>query len=205
MPAQDNWGLGPIGGNGLGKTTIAFGSLLNAMVPPRQKCFTRIMSLVYTAAGTAHTITCMIPIGRTTFSADAAASQAVVNLTADPGVSGNLLAGGDYLAWENTDGTFSFDFIASLATLAATMTSVLPKAVSAGGKVWNFGVIGDTHPVTGNAHVTFRGVASVTSTYSDTTVGVLCTYAPYDPIIIQSNNATATGIIESVAYMHTQR
>ncbi|MGH7291302.1 MAG: hypothetical protein ACREJT_08835, partial [Myxococcota bacterium] len=61
-------------------------------------------ALGYTCAGTAHTVTCLRPLGRTTIASAGATGQAVANFTADPGVAAayggisNAIAANDFVA-----------------------------------------------------------------------------------------------------------
>ena len=193
------------GGNTLGKKTQTAGTVINRLVPGRKNAITRITKIVYTAAATAHTITVMRVLGSTTLSAAAAASQAVINLVADPGPSGNGIAANDYLAIENDDGTVFLDTVSSVSSLAITMTTNLVTALSAGAKVWFFGVAANTDPKLLEAHMTLTGTASVTTTYSESVVGVFASHEEYEPILVQSNNASNAGTIEQVSYIHTGR
>lgn len=193
------------GGNSLGRVTQSSGTVINRLVPPRRGAFTRVTKIVYTAAATAHTLTAMRSLGTTTLSAAAAASQAVINLTADPGPSGNGIAANDYLAIENDDGTVFLDTVSSVSSLAITMTTNLATALSAGQRVWFFGVAANTDPKLLAAHTAFTLTASVTTTYSEPVVGVIASHEENEPILLQSNNATNAGTLEQVTWIHTKR
>lgn len=202
-------GLNAYGGNGLGQRTVAFGTTIDALVPPSptgRQGYTRITKIVYTAAGTAHTITLLRSLGTTTVASTAAAGQAVVNLTAQP-TSGNDVAANDYLAIRRAaDGITRLYKVSSVSTLAITMTANLGTGagLAAGDKVWHFGISSDTDPRTGAAHETLRGVVSATSTYSEDSSGVIASIGTDEPIMVQSNNATATGFLEQVSYSYTK-
>lgn len=200
-------GLIPVGGNGFGRITQTAGTTIEVLVPPRTDAKARITKLVATAAGTAHVATCLRPIGTTTLSADAAAGQAVINLTADPGPTGNPIAANDWLAIRRAaDGTTRAYKVLSVSTLAVTLTANLGTGLglAAGDKVWNFGVAGDTDPRTGLAHPGFTLPASATTSYSDPESGVVATLSADEPILVQDNNATAAGTVEQVSYLHTR-
>lgn len=193
------------GGYGFGKKTIAFGTRIQRLVPPKVGGILRITNLVYTAAGTAHLLTLARPIGRTTLSAAAAGAQAVVNLTADPGAAiSNAIAANDYVAVRETDNVTRFYKVSSVSTLAITLTANLVTGAAAGAKFWFFGILTDTDPVTGEAHPTFDGTASVTSTYTDREVGVVATLQADDPILFDSDNGTATGILAQLSFGYTK-
>lgn len=191
------------GGNGLGSDTQTAGTVINRLVPARVGAFSRITKLVYTAGATAHTVYAMRSLGRTTLSADAAASQAVINLTAEPGPSGNTIAANDYVAIRQDNGAVIVAKVSSVSSLAVTLTANLSVAISAGASVWFFGVAGDTDPKTTLVHPKFTGTASVTTSYSDDAGGVVASHAKDEPILVQSNNATNAGVIEQVSYTHT--
>jgi len=193
-----------IGGGSVGRKTETAGTVINRLVPPKPNAFTRVTTLRYTAAGTAHIVTAMAPLGKTTLSAAAAASQAVIVLTAQPVTDGtNNVAANDWLAWDNGDGTYSFGQVSSVSGLTITMTANLPKAVAAGQTVWMFGAIGDTNPYTGFVHPGFTGTASATETYTDTVAGVFSSNNKFEPLLLQSDNATAAGTMQLVSYVHT--
>lgn len=190
-------------GDSFGLVSVAFGTVINRLLPARKGAYTRLQKLVYTAGGTAHTITLMRSLGRTTTTADAAASQAVINIAANPGPTGNSLAGSDYVAYRTDAGLFVLDTVASISSLAVTLTTSLAVALSAGADLWMFGVAADTDPLTGSAHGSLRGVANATTSYFEDLIGLCCSHNPDEPILIQSNNATATGYIDQATYAHT--
>lgn len=195
------WLFQSYGGNGRGKKTQAAGTTIEVLVPPHVSGVTHITKIVYTAAGTAHTITVMRPVGRTTASAAASTGQAVVAFTADP----NTIAANDWVAIRHsTDGVTRQYKVSSVAGLNVTMTANLGATVAAGDKIWVFGVAGDTNPTDGEAHPGLTGTASVTTSYSDSDSGVVSSYAKDDPLLVQSNNATAAGTIEQVSYSYTK-
>ncbi len=194
------------GGNGIGNKSVAFGTTITFLVPPSgttKPGRTRISKCVYTAAGTAHTLTFLRPINKTTASSAAASGQAVINLTADPGVTGNLIAANDLLAVRETDGVTRLYVVSSVSSLAITLTGNLTAGAAAGAKVWNFGIVSDTDPAIGMAHPSLRGIASATTTYSDTDAGLFAGHENDSPILFSSNNATATGTLEQLNWAYT--
>jgi hypothetical protein len=193
-----------VGGNGFGKLTQTAGTVISRLLPPRSGAYTRLMKLVYTAAGTAHVLTVMRAIGtRVKLSAGASASQAVISLTANPGPSTNLLAANDYLCLKHDDGVYRLHKVSSIATLDVTLTANLPAVASINSPVWMFGVAADTDPTIGEAHNSLRGVASVTSTYVDDSpngAGLFASHNTFEPLLVQSDNATAAGTLEQCNY-----
>lgn len=193
-------------GGHFGKSTQTAGTVIDVFIPPKAGLYTRVLQCVYTAAGTAHTITFLRPIGETTTSAAAAASQAVIVLTAQPATSRggatNNVAANDFLAWENTDGTFGYGKVSSVSSLTITLTANLSKAISSGAKVWFLGITSDTN-TDGYPHPTAPAAASTTTSLSNDVIGVVSSIRPYDPILVQSNNATAAGAFERVGVAYT--
>jgi len=180
-----------------------------------------VTTLVYQIGTTGHTITWMRPFNYTTFSADAAASQAVVNLTADPGsystaykyplpngqtaprTANNGIAGSDYVCYQAADGTWVIDTVSSVSSLAVTLTTNLPTGgVKAGGLLYFYGITTDTNPQTAEAHqqleVLAAGSGTVQTTYTDP-AGLFTAINPGDPLILHSSNGTTAGTFEVVS------
>src|SRR5258708_3059183 len=114
----------PIGRRNYGRLTQNAGTVITRLIEPRQSAFTRIMSVFTKTSTTAPILTLMRPLNRTYFTADAAASQAVVNIAADPGdypsgvrTADNVIAANDFVVYEAADGTFVLDTVSSVATL----------------------------------------------------------------------------------------
>lgn len=194
--------MNAVGGNGTGGLTQPFGTRIRFLIPPRPRGYTRISKLVYTAQGTAHTVTCARPIGDTT-AAGAAAGQAVIVLAADPGVTGNLLNTNDLLAVREADGVTRLYIVSSISTLTVTLTTNLTAGTTAGASVWNFGALTDTDPVIGTAHPTLRGIASATTSYEDREGGVFASHETDSPLLVDSNNITAQGTLEQLSWSYT--
>ncbi|VTS00594.1 hypothetical protein [Tuwongella immobilis] len=195
--------LGVFGGNGFGRRTATAGTVINHVVPPRKRAYSRITTMVYTAAGTAHTLTVLRPLGSTVLSADASASQAVVNVQANPGPAGNALAANDWVIIQRPDGTLVVDTVSSITGTAITLATSLAAAVPAGSQLWMMGVAADTDPRTGAGHPQYSAPASVTTRYSDDLIGVVASIGNNEPLLVQSNNAVAAGTLEQVSYLHS--
>ncbi len=191
------------------RKTANAATVFAALLWPKKNNFSRLTSLTYRTGTTAHQPIVMkvastrpgvTPAftGFTTFSADAAISQAVMNLTADPaGLTANgSLLNTHYLAWENSDGTYSFDLISSVSTLAITMTNNLPVAVKAGGRVWCFGAI------TESFHFPIDTLASTILPLTDANGGLCVSNNRYEPLLVYSANATAAGFLEQATVTH---
>lgn len=203
-------GLAGFGGNGDGGKTQTAGTVVQYLVPPNRVGYTRLTTVVYTSAGTAHTLTFLRPLGATTVASAGATGQAVVNLTANPGTTAayggitNGIAANDFVAIRTaSDGITRLYKVSSVSTLAVTMTANLVVAVAAGDKVWFFGAAGDTDGRTGSAHPAFLPIVSVTNTYTDREAGVVATVAKDEPILVNSNNLTAAGSLDQVSWVYT--
>jgi len=153
----------------------------------------------------------MRPIGSTTFSAAAAASQKEIVLTSfAPGNDGSgdaeNLAAADYLVWKDTNGVYQYDLIASVVvgTKTATMTSNLPTAVVADDTVWAMYEVGRS-----SHFVLTPGVSATLSLGSASGImqaGISKNIDRHnvrngqgDPLVFHSTNATAAGFLDAMA------
>jgi hypothetical protein len=224
-------GLG--GAQGYGKVTQTADTVITRLIEPKAGCITRIRYLKYTAAGTAHTLTVMRPLGKTSLTAAAAASQAVVNVQINPGnysaiatalgtptcrTSNNLAAANDFVAYQCADGTWVLDTISSISSLAITLTSNVPTGgLALGTTLWWFGIITDTNPGNAEAHPQFTLTASTAVTFGsvdDNYAGWLGSLPAYptlgmsgfgEPMVCHSGNATAAGTLNEVSALYTLR
>ena len=209
-----------------GGYTASANPAIYALVPPapannyglrKSSLFTRLMDLSYVSAGTQHTLTILKEIGRTTVASAAAASQAVVNLTANPGTSllgpagtasqlaNDGVAANDYLVFELPDGTYYFDYVASVNVLAVTMTNNLPtNGLAAGATVWMMGQTTDSEPTTGLAFPFLKPPVSARTLYTNI-LGIAVSGYRYSPLLVSSSNATAAGFIEYMTALYTDR
>jgi hypothetical protein len=185
LPIKSTWSTG-------GETETA-GTVIRALTPVRKGLRAVLTLLSYSSGGTAHTVTVLRPLGQTTLSAAAAASQAVVNLTADPGagtVAGGIAAN-DKVVIEKPDGTLHYGVVSSVATLAVTLTANVPAGgFSAGARVWFYGVNADKHP-------TFKPPVSAQTTFASES-GVVSAERLEQPLIVESDNGTAAGTFGAV-------
>lgn len=183
-----------------GRVTQTAGTIIRLLIPPVRGLTTVITGLEYLPAATAHTLTILQALGKTTLSAAAAASQAVVNITADPGATTSLffptnvaagaLAASDKVVIRQGNGIFQYNTVSSISTLAVTLASNLDYATPAGAEFWYFGVAANGHP----AELT---VASTLYSKQNPN-GLWASLYPGDPLIIESDNATNAGFLERV-------
>lgn len=200
------------------KTTVAFGTPITAFVKPKGKGYrTKVTQAKYTAAGTAHTLTFLTPLAQTTAYAAAASGALAVILSRDPGlyaanavldnrpvpsVADNAIAANDWLVIRLADGQFWLTKPSAVAagavtgTITATVSAVPASGILAGATVWFLGITTDTNPRTGLAHPAFACGASATSTFGDNTGEIASTPGENEPLMVNSDNATATGTLE---------
>jgi len=182
----------------------------------------RITTLIYSNGATAHALFVMRPLNFAYLTAAAAAGQAVVNVDYNPGnyssayryavpnsttsirTANNLLAANDHVAYQVADGTWVADTVASLSTLAITLTANIPTGgIAEGAPLFFFGLSTDTDPATALPQPFITVPASQTQkVYQDVLAGLLGTLHPGDPLLIYSGNATAAGTLGLAAGMY---
>jgi hypothetical protein len=208
------------GHRGTGQISVAFGTAIQYLIQPDRGGKTVLTSLSYTDGGTAHTITLMLPIGRTTAVGANAAGQAVLNIAADPGNplrglnpnwtggANDALAANDFIAVREQDGVTRLYKVSSVSTLAITLTTNLSAGTLGGESVWMFGIPTDTNGQTGKAHTALlSGSSSAAVTFPAANAGadsaVEGTINADEPILVNSNNATATGTISEMSWCYS--
>src|SRR4051812_4103449 len=98
-----------LGSHQIAKQTATADTVITALIPPRRNCKTRITSILYQCAGTAHTITLLKALGSSTLTADVAASGTSITLAAAPVTSdaaSGVLANSDWVAIELDNGNY---------------------------------------------------------------------------------------------------
>lgn len=216
-----------IAGNSFGRISVAFGTVINRLVPGAIGLLTRLVALIYTCAGTAHTLTFCRPIGRAAFTASSDAAATTITLDRNPGPTGdktrgnatnrgypqgvtaNPLAANDLVAIREIDGVTRLYTVSAVDATGLVFTiGALTAGVAADGfcALWMYGLITDTDPSTGLAHATKLTVVSVVNKYPENPFqpieGILATFRADEPILIQSDNATATGAIDGVEFAY---
>lgn len=199
----------------------------NTLVPPMKNFSTFLTALIYTTGNTANTVTIMRPLNSTTVTVAMAANTASASLTvaADPGVystakgnpfqvADNPIASGDLVVIELADGTFFKDLCAAGTTSpAVVLTTTLPVniGIAAGAKLWFYGAVGDKNPADGLAH---PKITTVLNTVSQSLLGGITgnaegmgigSYSHYEPLIIDSNNATGTSTLNQFNAVYVNR
>lgn len=226
------------------RATIAFGTIITSLIQPRNKSRTKITTLKYTAAGTAHTLTILRSLAKVKIVTAVAASGTSYVLSRDPGnysvnfaadnlkgpntdgvqyagtvaggspglqplTANNLIASGDFLAIQTANPAVFFLAAVSAAATAAngqvtvTATAAPTGGVPAGADVYFFGTTTDVHPLTGEAHPAFSGTASTTTTLDGNGGEVVASVGTDEPLLFHSNNATATGVLETITGVYS--
>jgi hypothetical protein len=210
-----------VGRRTYGRKTETAGTIIRQLIEPMKNAFTRIVGVTVKTGATAHILTLLRPCNRTYFTADAAASQAVVNVAADPGdypsgvrTADNAIAANDVVVYEASDGTYVLDTVSSVSSLAVTLATNLPTGgVKENGLLWWFGIVTDTNPNDGMAHPRWNLDASTTTSLGrgncltsiedhrlmDVGRGM------YQPLVLSVDNGTNASIIESTGVEYVRR
>lgn len=195
------------GGNGFGYKSVAFGTVINRLLPPRPSAVLRVTKLKATGANATHKVTALRSLGKTKANATSIAAATTVTLLADPSPSGNTLAANDLLAIREIDGVTRLYTVSTFVGLVVTLTAGLTAGVTASASpqcsVWMLGVAADTDPRTGEAHPYFQLPAAAQDSWEDREGGIVAGIAADEPILLQHSNATATGSLDQVSYSYT--
>ena len=182
--------------------TESLGTAIDEEIPGQNGKRLALVGFDYLCGSTAHTLKVLhcgsLAGSRTTASADAAISQAVLNVTDAPtDPAGNATASGDIIAYQVTGGGWEFNIVSSLSTLAITLTNNIAIAVLSGAAVRIFGVIGD------GFNFSFGLTASVVTHFDDT---ILC-QAPFvgDPLYVSNANATAQSFQNNLLFAYINK
>lgn len=126
------------------------------------------------------------------------------SLTAPGNVANNLIAANDFFAVQLSDGSWFFDKVSSVTTLAITTTTTIPNVTGGGIPVGSvmfwFGIQTDTDPATGLGHPAILPPVSLYTNFIDTTNGsIACGLRPGDPLYLLDANATAADVLCSLS------
>lgn len=216
-----------LGTHGIPLTTAASGTY-GYLVPPMANAWTGILELNFTVGTSAETLSILRPLGLTHLSAAAAAAQKVVNLNADPGVysaaatkkglsyafstADDPIAAGDYVAYQCPDGTWVFDTVATVATLAITLTTnnVPTGGLPVGTPFYFFGLTTDVNPYDAQVQPSYTLFASETagalSIGSDAAVGPFVqSYGMNNPLLILATSTTTQSYLQRGSVVYLQR
>lgn len=197
-----------------GRLTQAANTKIVRCIEPHAGAFTCLTYTEVRIGATAHILTVMKPMGKTTLSAAAATGQAVVNITEDPGnytgwgTADNNIATSDFCAVECDDGQIHFGTI-TLSTLEVTFAGNLPGAASAGNRFWWYGVETDVNPIDGLAHPRFTLSASGTQIYGDAPgdaiAGWMNSNRLEEPLLMVIDNGTNASTLERVQVAYSTK
>lgn len=193
--------------------------------PWKTQPYSHLTALTYTTGTTAHAVYVMRPLNWTMIKTALAKNTTAIVVDKDPGlfstsyryplpgqqtapvqVADNAIAANDYVAFQYDDGTWQLDTIASGTFAGANLVLTTGTAnrngatVRANSPLFWFGIKTDSNPQTGRVHENFLTIASTNkSKLIDDLIGSgIPTLNPGDPLIVLSNNATATGVIDYV-------
>jgi len=124
---------------------------LTQEIPGRSGKRIAIRAFNFLAGGTISNTIFMQSLGKTTLAADMAAELTILNLTGEPGPSGNSLAAGDYICVIRDDGVYNFALVGAVTGLSViSVCTLLGGSTAAGQTVYDLGVSGDT------GHIVYR-------------------------------------------------
>ena len=169
----------------------------------------------------------MRPTNYTTLSAAVPKNTVIFNFTADPGLysanykyptanggaqrsaADDAIATGDYVAYQMDDGTWQADLVASVSTLAITLTTGTPNlngaTIAAGKPVFFFAVGGETDPATGQTQPGFDTIVSTRNIWqSNSGVGLVSALHPGDPLLFLDANGTAADFLNVLSGYYGQ-
>jgi hypothetical protein len=195
---------------GCGRKTVAAGTPITQLIQPRPGTRAHLDKFVYTPGANTHLLSVLQVQGRTTMAADAAAGQAVIVLSADPGAAvANALAANDWLVVKRPEG---FAFAAQVVGapvvvtggIQVTLSVNLPVAIPAqGSMVWDMGAPGDTVPTTGEITPQFDLPTGATTTFDNASGNGLVASPRFgEPLLLHVDNVTAAGKINYAAWTH---
>lgn len=194
------------GGNIITNRTEAADTAIVQAVGANAAGRTRITKISYTCAGTAHTLTVMRPLAKTTTSATASSGQAVIKLTDDPGAAiSNSIAANDFLVLGLDSGVYKEVKVSSVSGLDITLTANLGAALTKGATVWFYGVVGDTDTKTGLPHPKWTTPTSATTNYTGDGELLVNSHDINQPLVVHSSNVTAAGTIVEIIWKFTDK
>lgn len=185
-------------GDGLAAPIGSIGVPSTILIPPAKNRLTRATFVDYLNAGTAHTITFMVPMNDDTpkLTGDVMVNGTTLSLSSVPHDSGgNVPASGDWVAIRGVNGNLYRFHVASYSAGVITITATsgygdangtgVPVEFPSGRLVWFFGSPSADQP---------RKLVAAASART-TLPGILCTTPKvYQPIIVHSDNGTAAAL-----------
>jgi len=118
---------------------------LTVEIPGRSGKRIAIRAFGFMAGGTCEAVQFMQSLGKTTLLAVAADGASILNLTGEPGPSGNSLAANDFIVLVQDDGTYHFSEVGAVTGLSTiALCTVITGAAAIGQTVYDLGCAGDT-------------------------------------------------------------
>jgi hypothetical protein len=117
-------------------------------------------------------------------------------------VADHGIAGSDYAVYQVADGTWVLDTVASVSTLAITMTTNVPTGgVLKGAPFFYFGTVSINDPGTGLAQwqTNTAVTASRAQLLNDVLAGSIQSNHPGDPMVFYSPNGSSAGALDEIA------
>lgn len=203
------------GSYSLGTKTAALNVGFIGLIPPHSGAYTKINRLVYTTAGTPHTLNIMKSQGKTTTTAASSASGTTLTLASisiankvnGESLSENLAAN-DWLVVQHTDGTWGAYMVTSVSGLVVTLSTSAPavalaKDVASGAVVYG---MYETSRATGKDAVVITTTASSTQTFETYApeVGIAQSNGTNEPLLFHSSNVTAAGSLVYVSAVYSR-
>lgn len=181
-----------------GSSTQAFGTPITRVIPPKSTGRACVGNFKYINSTTAHTLTMMVTLAQTTVASEAASGATTVTLTTIPtAADGSILAANDYLIMQYEDGSWASFLVSSLSGLVVTVPALAQKILK-NSVVYFMGAPGD--------HTSRQFAMPASTTYdfiaSDFRIRAATGALPGQPILVHSNNATATGVLSHLSYYY---
>lgn len=190
------------GAFGYGPKSIAFGTAIVRATQGRRGAFTYLTMVQYTCAGTAHTLTFMRSASdaKTNVAASAAATEIFVDAALTDG-DGNAIAANDHVMVEMGENDWHYSTVSAWDGTAKkiTLNTAIPagKSVPVGAKVCCYGIPGATY----HADYVITTPTSATTNFPAVANGgaLLKSTKKNEPLLVHTNNITATGTIALVS------
>lgn len=200
-----------------GYLTKTAGTIIQQLIRPFKGARTKITWLKYTCGTTVHIGLIKMPIGTTALSAAAAAGQAVITLAAQPTAARNI-AVADYIVVERKEtasgrGLATWELyllhastapvVNSDGTITVTLAANVAGAHLIGQKVWLMSLSTDVVPGYNQVCTVYSLTVSATTELPSNALaaagGIASSWGDYEPLVFESNNATAAGFLLGIA------
>jgi len=183
-----------------GSQSVAFGTNMTRLIPPKSGMHSCVGTQRYEAAGTAHNMTVMPAIKELYVTEDQAAAGTTLKLNDAPtDYNGGAAASGDWISVQHQDGSYGEYKVSSISALTITITA-LTKAVKAGARFFFHGTPGSAGDHSAS-NFTMKA-STITELVAGDFRNTNGTGGKDKPILIVVDNATATGTWYKCAYFY---